>query len=277
MALDRQAIEALYDDGFVVLNGVVPESVWKPARRELIMKLGALHASTMGYSPARPAGLAAKGGVDDAVVAMQRVGSSPEVCGLFGSVQPILEQALGAQLASPNGGQMAFNFPTDAGSGINETGWRDDETPWYGWGGHVDGVWNGGIKIPQSADLSAEDLSAWYSDPSTNGGTRFYPAELGHGEDCCMTNFTVLVGIPLSDMSEEGSGNVGLMRGSHHDMEDFLRKQHARGGPMGPGGPEWPREYLHARNGHGLCHYPPEVREKACDREGVATTDDVSS
>ena len=77
----------------------------------------------------------------------------------------------------------------------------------FGWGGHVDGVWNGGtvspyniymarlhtfiyiqiphthtsiayvlhgegIKIPQSPDLSAEDLSAWYSDPSTNGGTR---------------------------------------------------------------------------------------------------------
>eukprot|EP01046_Picozoa_sp_COSAG06_P024154 COSAG06_NODE_1953_length_7994_cov_40.573583_6_plen_46_part_00 len=44
---------------------------------------------------------------------------------------------------------------------------------------------------------------------------------------------------------------------------------------MGPSGPDWPREYSHARNGHGLCHYPPEVREKACLREGVATTDDV--
>ena len=43
------------------------------------------------------------------------------------------------------------------------------------------------------------------------------------------------------------------------------------------GGPDWPREYLDARNGHGLCHYPPEVREKACVREGVATTDDVRS
>ena len=40
-----------------------------------------------------------------------------------------------------------------------------------------------------------------------------------------MTNFTCLVGIPLSDMSEEGSGNVGLMRGSHHDMQAFLNRQ----------------------------------------------------
>ena len=34
LALDRQSIEALYDDGFVVLKGIVPESVWKPARRK---------------------------------------------------------------------------------------------------------------------------------------------------------------------------------------------------------------------------------------------------
>ena len=94
----------------------------------------------------------------------------------------------------------------------------------------------GGIPIPQSSDeLAAEDREKWYSDPSTNGGARFYPAALGHGaaishnsalmprsrmrgvvvagEDCCLTNFTCLVGIPLSDMSEEGAGNVGLMRG----------------------------------------------------------------
>lgn len=131
MALDRRTIEALYDDGFVVLKGIVPDSVWRPARRQLIMRLGELHSGAMGYSPARPAALTGKGGLDDAVQAMQSVGSSPEVCSLFGCVQPLLEQALGAPLAPPRGGQMAFNFPTDAGSGINETGWRDDETPWY--------------------------------------------------------------------------------------------------------------------------------------------------
>ena len=75
-------------------------------------------------------------------------------------------------------------------------------------------------------------------------------------------------------MSEEGSGNVGLLRGSCHDMEAFLRKQTALGGPLGPSGPEWPREYTNARNGHGLCHYPPVVRQAAAEREGYETTDD---
>ena len=80
--------------------------------------------------------------------------------------------------------------------------------------------------------LSEAKASGWYADPSTNGGRHFYPAEEGHGEDCCMTNFTCLVGIPLSDMREEGSGNVGLMGGSHHDMQAFLNHQHRMGGPM---------------------------------------------
>eukprot|EP01046_Picozoa_sp_COSAG06_P009755 COSAG06_NODE_515_length_14818_cov_1329.391263_14_plen_274_part_00 len=229
--MDRQSVESLYDNGFVVLKGIVPDDVWVLARRQLILKLGELHAGAMGYSPARPAGLTGKGGLEDAVSAMRSVGGSPEVCQMFGSVQPLLEQALGAPLEAPKQGQMAFNFPTDAGDGINETGWRDSETPWYGWGGHVDGVWNGGTQIPQGQELSAAEADAWYSDPSTNGGTRFYPGTLGHGEDTCMTNFTVLVGIPLSDMSEEGSGNVGLMRGSHHDMESFLNKQHGMRAP----------------------------------------------
>ena len=75
-------------------------------------------------------------------------------------------------------------------------------------------------------------------------------------------------------MSEEGSGNVGVLRGSCHDMEAFLRKQTELGGPLGPSGPEWPREYTNARNGHGLCHYPPAVRQAAAEREGYETTDD---
>ena len=75
-------------------------------------------------------------------------------------------------------------------------------------------------------------------------------------------------------MSEEGSGNVGLLRGSCHDMEAFLRKQTELGGPLGPSGPDWPREYTNARNGHGLCHYPPAVRQAAAEREGYETTDD---
>jgi hypothetical protein len=45
--MDRQSIESLYDNGFVVLKGIVPDDVWVPARRQLILKLGELHAGAM--------------------------------------------------------------------------------------------------------------------------------------------------------------------------------------------------------------------------------------
>ena len=255
----------------VVINDLIPKETWSAARRQLMMRLGAVQQAALGYSPARAANLVG-GGQAEAVAAQKATGTLPEVTALFEPIRPILEHALGTPLERAAGGQMALNFPTEAGEGINETGWKDTETPFFGWGGHVDGVWNGGTQIPQSPE--ATDEEKWYSDPSTNGGSRFYPADLGHGEDACLSNFTVLIGVPLSDMSEEGSGNVGLLRGSCHDMEAFLRKQTELGGPLGPSGPEWPREYTNARNGHGLCHYPPAVRQAAAEREGYETTDD---
>jgi hypothetical protein len=46
--MDRRSIESLYDNGYVVLKGIVPDDVWVPARRQLILKLGELHAGAMG-------------------------------------------------------------------------------------------------------------------------------------------------------------------------------------------------------------------------------------
>jgi hypothetical protein len=47
--MDRRSIESLYDNGYVyvVFKGIVPDDVWVPARRQLILKLGELHAGAM--------------------------------------------------------------------------------------------------------------------------------------------------------------------------------------------------------------------------------------
>ena len=45
-------------------------------------------------------------------------------------------------------------------------------------------------------------------------------------------------------------------------MQEFFRAQQAKGGPVGPGGPFWPREDFNAPNGHGIRHYPDFVREQ---------------
>jgi hypothetical protein len=153
--LTLEQCERLWEDGYVVLPGVIPSATWRAARRQLMMRLGALQQAALGYSPARPAGLLAgeDGGMADAIERQREVGQLPETLALFEAVRPLLETALGAPITKPDAGQIALNFPTDAGPGINETGWRDDETPWFGWGGHVDGVWNGGTPIPQTYDL----------------------------------------------------------------------------------------------------------------------------
>ena len=46
--MDRRPIESLYDNGYAVFEGIVIDDVWVPARRQLILKLGELHAGAMG-------------------------------------------------------------------------------------------------------------------------------------------------------------------------------------------------------------------------------------
>ena len=69
-------------------------------------------------------------------------------------------------------------------------------------------------------------------------------------------------------------GNLGVLRGSHFAMQEFFATQDAAGGPMGPGGPFWPREDFNAPNGHGVHHYPDYVREAAAGTEGAEYTID---
>ena len=154
--LSADQAHSLYRDGFVVLKDLIPKETWSAARRQLMMRLGAVQQAASGYSPARAANLVG-GGQAEAVAAQKATGSLPEVTELFEPIRPILEHALGSPLERAAGGQMALNFPTEAGEGINETGWKDAETPFFGWGGHVDGVWNGGTQIPQSREATDEE------------------------------------------------------------------------------------------------------------------------
>ena len=137
--------------------------------------------------------------------------------------------------------QIALNFPSEEGeawqySDFNEAGYPDQETPFYGWHGHLDGVWNGGgvagvrqggglpLVTPDGEPLTDEHLEQWYSDPATNGGRRSYP-ELDLSVPVNMANYTCLLGVPLSDQTREGCGNLGLLRGAHFAMEQAFREQ----------------------------------------------------
>ena len=54
-------------------------------------------------------------------------------------------------------------------------------------------------------------------------------------------SYTALVAVCLNDQRRPGKGQFSVRRGAHEAVEAFFRHQRARGGPIGGGGPDWPR------------------------------------
>ena len=54
--------------------------------------------------------------------------------------------------------------------------------------------------------------------------------------------FSCLVGVALNNQTEPDGGNFTVLRGSHIANAAFFAQQAAAGGPLGPGGPDWPLE-----------------------------------
>ena len=231
-ALSAAQKASFYRDGFVVLPGIVPRCLVTAARRRLYMDLGRGERSR---------------------------GDHAEFVGLFNdtALRGVVEEALGP-IRPARGCQLATNFPADPADRVNESGYPDRDTPFRAWHGHLDGLWNGATPVHQDVDTPMDDAArrAWHREPSRNGCRKTF-ADLGAN----IMNFAALVAVALSDQTEEGAGNVGLLRGAHHEMERFFRAQRDAGGPLGPDGPQWPRIDEQAPNGAGLRHYPDAVRE----------------
>lgn len=251
-------------DGFLILRNIVSGEQVRAARRLLFERMGALpgaaaKSSKAGSTDAMAQAVANLGeaGTDDRIVDLfNKSPLLPIMASLLGSVQPASRA------------QVATVYPNDDDDDVNEAGYRNADTPNYGWCGHLDGLWNGAIATPPiSRKLSATQEQQWHASPSTNGAERYYP-DLNSNIAC----FSALVGVALSDQREAGSGNLGLLKGAHRHMEKFFRWQRDQGGPLGPEGPGWPRVDADAPNGHGLVHYPDRVRHRY--RRSAAITPD---
>ena len=169
-----------------------------------------------------------------------QVGGWPEVTDILNAsdVLPLLRSAIG-EVEPARGLQVALTLPTEPGARCMQSGWPEKDIPYRGWAGHVDAIWNGGAPAPQSPDDPEFDPLAWYGTPEQpSRGTNGNPQV--HAPGMHLGNFTCLVGISLTDQTTEGMGNVGVLRGAHHSMEEFFRMQDDAGGPMGPG------KYTHA-------------------------------
>ena len=240
-ALTHKQKIALYRDGFVVLPGMVPEDRVAAARQRILR------------------------GIEEGEAAR---GNESVFLALFNEtdLRVLLEDALGAVKPAAQC-QLATRLPGDPSDGVNESGYRDRDTPYRGWHGHLDGLWNGATAMHQDLDqpMTATQWAAWDKEPSRNGCRKTLAG-------ANIMNFTALVAVALSDQTKEGAGNVGLLKGAHHEIERFFTAQRDAGGPLGPDGPNWPRIDESAPNGAGLRHYPDAVRE-AFAPHGTTTAD----
>ncbi len=277
--------EALYQDGFVVLPGLIPAQRVAAARRAVFVSVGRLRADALALGRDGDAAKA-KQAAESTSLARGGPSRSPKpkapmtgagADGVFMDLLhatplvAVVHELIGEALPVRDC-QLPTTFPTDPEDHINESGYTDRETPFHGWHGHLDGLWNGATAMHQRTDRRMTDAEskAWFQDPSRNGCQRAFPEHAAN-----VKNFTALVALALSDQTEEGSGNLGLLKGAHHEMERFFRRQRDAGGPLGPDGPGWPRIDTSAPNGGGLRHYPDAVRE-AFAESGTTTTDGKS-
>ena len=233
---------ALYRDGFVVLRELVDRHRVARARRLVVENLDRRR----------------DGQADDRRARRPNPGLSPDILGLFNDtgLREVVEEALGP-VGTARGCQLATRLPAEPGDHVNESGYRDRDTPFRGWHGHLDGLWNGATRIHQhiGRPMTREETEAWNQEPSSNGCRKAFP-DLGAN----LRNFAALVAVALSDQTAEGAGNFGVLKGAHHHIERFFRDQREAGGPLGPDGPNWERIDRDAPNGCGLRHYPDAVR-----------------
>ena len=144
--------ESLYEDGFVVVPGVVPKDMVNRAKRRINQCIGMARRAAMGYQDLgadrhlvedRAALL------DEAGETLEALGAEDVIADLFnesGAIE-LLESVVGAGAVEPHAaGQMQVLFPPteDLTQTIGQMGWKNEEVPWYGWGGHLDGQNNTG-------------------------------------------------------------------------------------------------------------------------------------
>jgi hypothetical protein len=146
-------------------------------------------------------------------VETENVGDSEPVQALYhGSpLCALLQELLGGETQPVTGAQIAVRHPTPPEQLDIYMG---EPTPSPSdWNGHVDGI-------------------AIHPGPHKDDPDREAP----------IMSFSCIVGVALNDQTEPDCGNFAVLRGSHIANAAFFAQQAAAGGPLGPGGPDWPLE-----------------------------------
>lgn len=139
----------------------------------------------------------------------------------------------------PNYAQVAVTQPQQGDAVV-----RKPATEVFHPQAHVDGGWAGPCPMSRSEILaSGATLETWGSDgdPKSMGPFGGAPLWQDRERTVAIGSFTALVGICLNDQREPSKGQFSVRRGAHEAVEAFFCHQRDLGGPIGGGGPDWPR------------------------------------
>jgi len=243
-------------DGFIVLKDVVPGELTWAAKRRINVFAGREGNLFRYYG---------------------ELASSPEFPSLLNEspLGAILRDAMGP-FDAPSRAMPMVLYPRDPSERLGGYGVRDKDIPNFGFAPHLDGQWAGSLPRNQN------EVDDWQSPRTGHFGTGDARARGGNNtpffqDPACrlsLGSFTAFVGVCLNDQSEFGRGNLAVLRGAHHAVQDFFRMQRDPGGVVGPEGAGWPR-LKPVGDGHvAINHLPDAIRELF--QEGAKHTPDGS-
>ena len=238
---------AFYRDGFIVLRQVVPPELTHAAKRRINIFAGREGHLFRYYN---------------------ELAASVEFPNLVNksALRDILLRTMGP-FDAPQRAMPMVLYPRDPSADIGGYGVADRDIPNFGFVPHLDGQWAGDLPRNQN------EVDNWHSPRTEHFGTGDARSRGRNNtpffqDPACrlgMGSFTAFVGVCLNDQTEFGRGNLAVLRGAHHVVQDFFRMQRASGGVIGPEGPGWPRLRPAGDGGVAMNHLPGAVLDHYAD------------
>ena len=137
-------------------------------------------------------------------------------------------------------------------------------------GTHVDGGWSG--DIPARADEidplthRPKDAERYYGPNDEKRGANDGLLWMDPHRRISNGSYTALVGVCLSDQTQPGNGQFGVLKGLHEDVQKVFQRQRDSGGVIGAEGLDWPRIKINAREQPFCNGLPDSIRALGLER-----------
>jgi hypothetical protein len=232
--LSFQEKSALFFDGFVVLRGVVDKDSVRRARTLINQDVKKIFHF-----------------------------DHPDINDLYNRspISKILNDVMGPH-TRPMNAQVAVTSPNTIDA-VSRTNFDVNSVPPPK--AHVDGGWAGLCPLSQTEIVaSGSTLHNWGhdGDPRSMGPNGAAPLWQDPQRRLAIGSYTALVGVCLSDQLDPGKGQFAVRKGAHESVQSFFRYQRDQGGPIGGGGPEWPR-LIAGTKGRAFAGSMPEAMEQS--------------